>query len=192
MFTRSGFLFHTFSSKKIWSAAAVTGLCSYHFSEAHKREKKFNARMNELLINKVELSGVFIQERPPFAWLWPINWFLPFHQSLKIILPDGSMLQIGLGHASDSYYSRAVKFVHHVGDRYCALNDMESSIPVEASLHYYREFGRYPKIDAPKLIEILSNTDVHPHKFLELMPNGKRKTCRSEVMDLLHRVDIYQ
>jgi len=188
MFTRSGLLYRTFSSKKVWTAAACTAVCSYHYSEAHKREREYNARMNELLMNKVELSGVFIQERPPFAWLWPINWFLPFHQSIKIVSSDG-IVQIGLGHASDSYFSRDVKFVKHEGAKYGALNEMESSVPVEASLHYFREFGKYPEIDVPKLIQILSNSDVHPHKFMELMPNGDRKTCRSEVINALHQAD---
>uniref|UniRef100_A0A6C0C7F1 Uncharacterized protein n=1 Tax=viral metagenome TaxID=1070528 RepID=A0A6C0C7F1_9ZZZZ len=191
MLTRNGFLFRFVKSRRTLSAATCAGLCAYYFSEKHKQEKEYNDRINYLLTNKVELSGVYLQERPPFSKLWGIHWLLPRHQSLKFVFSDG-VVQYGLGKENDSFFDRSVKFVCHTGEKYIYLNKKEISIPLEAYRGYYDKYGHYPDVDVDKLFNLVTS-EKYDKKFFDSIPGEFNiVTCRSALMDFVHRADKNQ
>lgn len=180
-------------------------LFSGYCYQKHMYEKEMFMRMNYLLQNKVKLSGVYLQQRQPFGFLWFIQWLLPYHQSLKIIQEDGSIRHIGLGKSvlSKGIFDLISEFVLHEGEKYERLEKYEKSFPIECWVDYMRKFGHYPEIDINKLNEItmtrkeakndeeLSQIYITKYGKPARDDNGNFiiTTCRSAVMWAIYHAD---
>lgn len=145
--------------KRIAVGVVTLGVTSTYFYKQHLYEKELFDRMNYLLQHPEELSGVYIQLRRPNI-LFPryFQSILPHHQSLKMILDDGTFRQVGLGKSNSDSNSNSwleSEFVLHKGDKYELLNQIEISLPIECWVDYKRKFGHWPKdINIMTLIEI--------------------------------------
>lgn len=150
-------LFSTIFNKKIVGVATLTSMFALYCYNEHMYKKELFSQMNYLLQNKVELSGVYLQQRQPFGFLWYIQWLLPYHQSLKIIHKDGTVRHVGLGkHKNNNdFLNMESEFILHKGGNYETLNNYETSIPIECWVEYKWKFGKFPEnINVAKLNEI--------------------------------------
>ena len=195
-----------FVNKKILSAIVITSTTALYFYNKHMYEKELFAQMNYLLHNEIKLSGVYLQQRQPFGFLWYVQWILPYHQSLKIIDKDGNIRQVGLGKNSNNkeFFNRESEFVLHKGDKYDKLNDYEISIPIECWVDYKRKFGQFPKNVNVELLNKITmtreeaNDDSVNNIYKTTCGNITRDinddvviiSCRSAVMDVIRLEEL--
>lgn len=178
--------------KAILTGISIAGIVSYYNYNRHMYERELFNRMNEVIQGKVKLSGVYLQQRQAFSWLWYVQWLLPYHQSLKIVNPlTGEMIRhIGLNHAKNGGFLTS-SFGSHTNLEYNYLNRFESSIPIECWVDYYHQMGHYPEnIDVSMLNRITATEDESPNayktqfgSFIKL-PNGSTtfSSCQSAIM----------
>lgn len=76
--------------------------------------------------NNDKLSGVYLQQRQPFGKLKMLTWLLPYHQSLKIRLADGTVRHIGLAKSKIDKMINS-EFTSHDTEEYKYLNEYEFS-----------------------------------------------------------------
>lgn len=195
-----------FVNKKVLSAIVITSTTALYFYNKHMYEKELFAQMNYLLHNEIKLSGVYLQQRQPFGFLWYVQWILPYHQSLKIIGKDGNIRQVGLGKNSNNkeFFNRESEFVLHKGDKYDKLNDYEISIPIECWVDYKRKFGQFPKNVNVELLNKITmtreeaNDDSVNNIYKTTCGNITRDinddvviiSCRSAVMDVIRLEEL--
>jgi len=195
-----------FINKKVLSAIAITSATALYFYNKHMYEKELFTQMNYLLRNEIKLSGVYLQQRQPFGFLWYVQWILPYHQSLKIINKDGNIRQVGLGKNSNNkeFFNRESEFVLHKGDKYDKLNDYEISIPIECWVDYKRKFGQFPKNVNVELLNKITmtreeaNDDSVNNIYKTTCGNITRDinddvviiSCRSAVMDVIRLEEL--
>jgi hypothetical protein len=187
-----------FNAKRVCFTLSMLGAVNYYMYTQHVRKQKIMNRMNYLLTNKIPLSGVYLQNRPPFK-IWFLRWFLPYHQSLKIVDFDTHQIvrYVGLGSFpyKNSVFERTAVFVHHTGEKYENLNNLDISIPIECWIDYEDKFGHFPEnINTQKLTEITktfdekkSNEPIYTTNFLSYYKNKTLgfsyfSTCQSAVM----------
>ena len=173
-----------FVNKKILSAIVITSTTALYFYNKHMYEKELFAQMNYLLHNEIKLSGVYLQQRQPFGFLWYVQWILPYHQSLKIIDKDGNIRQVGLGKNSNNkeFFNRESEFVLHKGDKYDKLNDYEISIPIECWVDYKRKFGQFPKNVNVELLNKITMTREEAND--DSVNNIYKTTCGNITRDI--------
>jgi hypothetical protein len=135
------------TKKRLLIGIIGVGTISTYFYRKHMYEKELFDRMNYLLQNNIKLSGVYLQQRKPFGnclFLGYFFWSSPYyHLSLKIS-PDGNPRHVGLGKVSSDFFNLDAEFVLHKGEKYENLNQLESSIPIEAWVKYKRKYGHFP------------------------------------------------
>lgn len=134
-------------NKRLLYVLSGTGISALYFYQNHMYEKELFTRMNYLLQNNMKLSGVYLQQRQPFSYLWFIRWVLPYHQSLKIVQKDGSVRHVGLGRNSkhNSFFDLKTEFILHKGEDYNKLNEYEISFPIECWVDYKRKYDHFPE-----------------------------------------------
>ena len=139
--------------KRRYIIATFACLSIYYNYKRHVYEQELFKRFNYVLENNVKLSGVYIQQRQAFQWLWYLQWLLPYHQSLKIKNKSNNTTRhVGLGSTGNFLQSG---FVDHTDIKYKYLNRFNQSIPIECWVDYKRTFGHYPEnIDIELLNEI--------------------------------------
>lgn len=170
---------------------------SYFLKDYHFKQKIQIDRLNELYDESHNLSGVRIAQRQAFGnWLLPLNYLLPYHQSLILPISNGKIKQIGLGqdddHENRGLGARTSYWVEHVGKQYEGLDAYEFSIPVEAWGEYKEVFGTWPSNINISLLESLTQIgssegditfgEVFFDQYFQ-MPNIK--SCRSEIMRVI-------
>ena len=123
----------------------IATLSSYSYKK-HMYEKEMIDQYNYLLTNNVKLSGAYIQQRQAFPALWYIQWLIPYHQSLKICNPDGTVRQVGLGRSptAKSFFDFTSEFVSHLTKKYLGLEVCEKSVPIECWVDFKQKFGHFP------------------------------------------------
>ena len=116
--------------KSILIGLSTAGTVAYYNYNRHMYERELFNRMNEVVQGKVKLSGVYLQQRQAFSWLWYVQWLLPYHQSLKFVDPvNGTVIRhIGLQHSKKGGFFTS-SFGSHTDLEYNYLNRFESSIP---------------------------------------------------------------
>lgn len=201
-------MFATKSSLFWGSCGAISGA---YFYNKHMYEKELFDRMNYLLQNNVQLSGIYLQQRPPFGFLWYVQWLLPYHQSIMIKQPDGSIRHVGLALIGKGIFNRESAFVIHKGGPYETLNKLDSSIPIEAWVDYKEKYGHYPEnLDSSVLKQytLTHEEAVEPEadpydrdnvfttqcgKFYWDETDGSPRfvSCRSAVMDAVRKTELH-
>lgn len=131
-------------NKKIIGVVCGLGLSATYCYKKHLYEKELFNQYNYLLQNNVKLSGVYLQQRQAFGFLWYVHWLLPYHQSLKIVQKDGTIRHVGLGKSNNDPLDRHSEFTLHEGKHYEGLSDSELSIPIECWVDYKRKYGNFP------------------------------------------------
>lgn len=183
---------------KLLTVIGATGLFAFYCHRKHLYEQELFDRYNYLIQNKVDISGVFLQQRLPFGKFW-LQWALPYHQSLKINQKDGSVRLVGLGRPNGTMFDKNAEFVLHKGNKYAILNELDSSIPIECWVDYKREYGHYPEnIDVEQLNKITMTREeasednlnnLYKTKVGEIAWDSKNRpfvtSCRSSVMDAI-------
>lgn len=198
------------SKAKLLGVGCVLGVSAAYCYKKHLYEKKLFDRINYLLKNEAELSGVYLHQRPPFGFLWYVQWLLPYHQSLVIVQKDGSERHVGLGRIGDGFFNRESGFILHNGEKYDKLNKLDSSIPIEAWIDYEEKFGHYPSNIDVKMLNNFTMTseeasepgtdpydgeNLHRVKcgefYRDPTDNSPRfRSCRSSVMDAIRFSEI--
>ena len=189
--------------KNLALVIAVIGTTTSYFYKKHQYDKELMDRMNYVMIEisqgKRELSGVYLQQRQPFSFLWCVQWLLPYHQSLKIIQKDGTIRNVVLSRNPNpkSFADLTSEFVLHEGEKYDGLNQSEMSYPIECWVDYYRKYDHYPEnIDIQLLKEITitrsETTDLSKlfqttfgFPLIDDTGHWRFQSCRSAVMDAL-------
>lgn len=183
-----------FITKKTVGCVVLAGMASAYLYNKHLYEKELFNQFNHLLQNETKLSGVYLQQRQPFGFLWYFNFLLPYHQSLKIIQKDGTVRHVGLGKTDGDYFSRETGFVLHEGEKYDNLSNYEISIPIECWVEYQRKFGHFPNGTEIKELnkititqkEALIGESVYKETFGRLTKDHNNDiilvSCRSAVM----------
>ena len=150
--------------------AFIPLIITKYFHEKHVYDMELLNRMNfihaEEKAGRMTTSGIYLQQRQPFGFLWLIQWWLPYHQSLKIEIPntaDPTVLtvrQVGLGNSpiKTSFFDWTSEFILHEGIKYEQLNKSEMSIPIEAWVDYKRLYGHYPMNINPKVLNQVTMT----------------------------------
>lgn len=149
-------LFH-FSWKRIRRIVGGSMITSFYFYKKHLYEKEMLDQYKYLLENNIKISNVYIQQRQAFPLLWYIQWLIPYHQSIKIVKPDGTIRHIGLAKSPHpkNFWDFTSEFVSHLTPAYAKLNTHEQSIPVECCVDFKRAFGHFPTdLDLEKLDQI--------------------------------------
>jgi len=199
-------MFAMLSVKKVIIVATGFGLSSVYFYKKHQYEKEMFDQLIYISENNIKLSGVRLQQRRPFGnlfFLKFIQWSLPYHQSLRMVMPNGVIRHVGLAKSSGSFFDFMSEFVLHSGGNYDAyLNDLESSIPIEIWVEYKRKFGHFPSnIDVEELAKItMTKSEAKtPEEIKQIykIPFGKPNrdanndlifnSCRSAVMYAIRR-----
>ena len=180
------------SIKQVVGIVFCSGFTSTYFFFRHMHEKRFLERMNTLLNEEIKLSGIYLQQRQPFGFLGFLSWLLPYHQSIKIKMADGTVKHMGLAKNKTANGWRDVKFIEHNGGNYDKLNTYEISIPIECWVDYERKFGTFPeKLDKEILLEKIKG---YEGKFgtigFDLNGDFRFLTCRSAVRDVIRQTEI--
>jgi hypothetical protein len=178
--------------KQVVGFTAASGFTSTYFFFRHMHEKRFLERMNNLLTEEKKLSGIYLQQRQPFGFLGFVSWLLPYHQSLKIKMPDGSMVHMGLATDKAGHSRRDVKFIEHNGSNYTKLNNYEISIPIECWVDYERKFGNFPEnIDKEILLQkIYEFKGKFGSVGFDLNGDFRFLSCRSAVRDVIRQTEL--
>lgn len=178
--------------KKIFCIGVGSGMLAYYSYSCHRYNQDLYDRMLYLLEHKVELSGVYLQQRQSFGFIGYLQWLIPYHQSLKIILPtpDGNKERhVGLGGVG----GLTSEFVLHNKEKYEYFNKFETSLPIECCVEYYRKTGHFPEnVNPVELNKITATTEentgnpVYNTTFGSIVTgiDGKKtiSTCQSAVL----------
>lgn len=178
------------------------GIITAYFYKKHQYDKQLFDRMNvvmeEVNQGKRKLSGVYVQNRQPLGFLWMIQWWLPYHQSLKFEFIDGTERKVGLGSPSgSSMFDMTSELILQMGGKYDELAKYEFSVPIECCIEFERRFGHYVVINDVDALVKLTLTREETDDFLTVtygkpfVENGKVNivTCRSVVLDLLKKAE---
>lgn len=192
-------------NKNVLYIVSSLGIAATYCYRKHMYEKALFTRMNYLLQNNTKLSGVYLQQRQPFGFLWFIQWLLPYHQSLKIIQKDGNIRHVGLGRSPvhKSFFDFTSEFILHKGGSYDKLNKYEISFPVEAWVDYKKKYGHFPEnINVNELNKITMTREeaIEDSSRIYKTTCGKPITdengdfvitsCRSAVMYAIHEEEL--
>lgn len=190
--------------KKLLGGIGGTGLVVSYFYNKHMYDKELFDRINYLLQNNIKTSGVYLQQRQPFGFLWYVQWLLPYHQSLKILQPDGKFRHVGLGGSKErkGFFDMTSEFVLHKGGNYETLGHFESSIPIECWVDYKRKFGHFPEninVDTLNKLtvtreEATDNTQIYTVTYGKFSKdlNGDPivVSCRSVIVDVVRKEEL--
>lgn len=156
--------------KKITVACVGVILCSSYSYKKHMYTKEMLDQYNYLLVNKVPLSGIYVQQRHPFPFLQYISWLMPYHQSLKFVNTNGIIRHVGLGRSPNkkSFFDMTSEFVSHRTKKYYGLELYEKSVPLEVWVDYKYIFGHFPE---NVNVETLKRLTMTSEEAIELKMN---------------------
>ena len=182
--------------KRVATTIVLTGVSvgtAYYMKKKHEHDKLFSDQCIYLFENPAELSGVYLVQRPPFGYISYLQWLLPYHQSLCIKMPDGTIRCVGLGQSPGTkFYEFLSQFVDHHSDKHKNLDKNSFMIPIEAWVDYYIKYGVFASgIDIQILNDLTKTTgDVNVVNFGSLFRDidGSLRitTCRSEAMRVIY------
>jgi len=186
----------------VFAILSASTFFSYYNYKRHLYEQELFSRMNEVMRKtaaaEMQLSGVFIQQRQAFGWMWYFQWLMPYHQSLKFVdlKTHQTYRHVGLGHNQGEGFLSS-SFQSHCSKQYSTLNRFETSIPIECWVDFKRKMGYWPSnVD----VQMLENITMTPEEFkarpverpvyktafgsLMKLPNGEWtiSTCQSAAM----------
>ncbi len=212
MFAR---IFHNVKKKRhvLLTVASMTSLASFYNYKRHLYERELFNRMNQVMWSvssgETKLSGVFLQQRQAFGWMWYFQWLMPYHQSLKFVdlNTNETYRHVGLGHV-DGEGRLTSAFKSHTDAKYTYLNTFETSIPIECWVDFKYRMGHFPSnVDAQLLVQLTKTpdeqsalssgstpTEIYKTKFGSIMtlPNGQRtiSTCQSAAMQAVMKEEL--